>query len=93
MLIVSFTLLHLYHGLDEDDVSLFLHMYILLAFHTLGHVQWMIEHSEFYYQVAFGTNVYYLNGLWTFNYSFMWMWYLLDLVLIKFKCDSMSWDP
>ena len=24
------------------------------------------------------------------NYSFMWMLWLLDLVLIKFKCDSMS---
>ena len=28
---VSFTLLHLYHGFDEDDVSLCLHMYILLS--------------------------------------------------------------
>lgn len=28
-----------------------------------------------------------------FNYSFIWMWYLMDLVLIKFKCDSTSWDP
>ena len=35
MLLVSFTLLHLYHGSNEDDVFLFLHMYILLAFHTL----------------------------------------------------------
>ena len=28
---VSFTLLYLYHGFDEDVVSLFLHMYILLS--------------------------------------------------------------
>ena len=25
----------LYHGSEEEDVFLFLHMYILLAFHTL----------------------------------------------------------
>ena len=25
----------LYHGSEEDDVFIFLHMYILLAFHTL----------------------------------------------------------
>ena len=28
---VSFTLLHLYHGFNEDDVSLFLHMYSFLS--------------------------------------------------------------
>ena len=29
----------------------------------------------------------------TCSYSFMWMCYLLDILLFKFKCDSMSWDP
>ena len=27
----SFTLLYLYHGFDEDDVSILLHVYILLS--------------------------------------------------------------
>ena len=31
---VSFILLYLYHGSKDDDVFLFLHMYIRLAFHT-----------------------------------------------------------
>ena len=48
MLLVSFILLYLCHGFKEDDVILFLYMNILLAFHTLCNVQWMIEHSKFH---------------------------------------------
>ena len=32
---VSFIVLYLNHGFEEEDVYLFLHMYILLAFRTL----------------------------------------------------------
>ena len=32
MLLVSFNLLYLYYRFNEDGVSLFLHMYILLSF-------------------------------------------------------------
>ena len=56
---VSFTLLHLYHGSDEDDVSLFVHMYILLSLSYP--MTCIVDNWAFWinYQDEFGTNVKY----------------------------------
>ena len=63
MYVISFYLLYLSHGFEEDDVYLFLHMYILLSLSYPVTCTMDIEHSEFYCHVAFRTNIYYLNGL------------------------------
>ena len=74
MLLVSFTLLHLYHGFNEDDV------YSFKPFIPCDMYSGWLSIPYFICQEAFGTNVYYEH--WTFK-----LFFLVDVVVVRLSIN------
>ena len=59
---------------------IFISMYILLAFHTLWHVQWMIVHSWFHLPWGFRDKCI----LWTLDFS---LFFHVDVVVVRLRIN------
>ena len=69
---VLFILLYLYYGSEEDDVILF---------HTLWHVQWMIEHSGFHLPRGIR------NKLYNINFGLSTYFFHVDVVVFRLRIN------